>query len=173
MADKVENSDKLDEQSEPTAATTTQPSDSSSEYGDDGDDSNSHASEDSDEDEEEELLGDPLRTSSTSLQTKLDKLAKLALDDNREEFVKQFVPLDLSPADTAAYLDDLTKGPEAEYEWNNLISEVAVIAEGKGVKKIEGDQVETAVFYFRHPTFKDCDREVIFVCKDGEWRAEG
>jgi len=113
------------------------------------------------------------QTRSSSLQAKLDQLALLALANNREAFVHQFVPLDLTPADTAAYLQDLTTAPEADGQWNNLISEIAAIAAGRGVNKIEGDQVTSAVFYFQNPVFQECDREVSFVCTNGEWRAEG
>ena len=96
-----------------------------------------------------------------------------AQENNRPAFVREFVPLDLSPADTNAYLEDLTSAPEAEGQWNNLIAEIAAIRSGKGVDKIEGDQVTNAVFYFEHPLLTKCDREVAFCCKGGEWRAEG
>ena len=120
---------------------------------------------------EEEL--NSLQTSSSSLQAKLDQLVDLALANDREGFVNQFVPLDLSDADVAAYLKDLTTAPEADGQWKNLISEIAAIASGKGVNKIEGDQVTNAIFFFQNPIFKDCDREVSFTCLGGEWRAEG
>lgn len=114
-----------------------------------------------------------LQTSSTSLQAKLDQLTDLALANDRANFVSQFVPHDLSPTDTAGYLADLTTAPEAEGQWANLASEIAAIAAGKGVDKIEGDQVRNAVFYCKHPILQACDREVSFVCVNGEWRAEG
>lgn len=120
---------------------------------------------------EEEL--NSLQTSSSSLQAKLDQLTELALANNRAEFVKQFVPLDLSPADTNGFLADLTTAPEAEGQWRNLIAEIAAISAGRGVDKIEGDQVSNAVFFFRHPLYEKCDREVSFIFKNGEWRAEG
>ena len=120
---------------------------------------------------EEEL--NSLQTSSTSLQAKLDRLVDLALENDRGGFVNLFVPLDLSPADTAAYLKDLTTAPEAEGQWNHILAEIVAIAAGKGVNKIEGDQVNDAVFYFQHPTLDGCDREVSFVCKNGDWRADG
>ena len=47
------------------------------------------------------------------------------------------------------------------------------IAAGATVEKIEGDQTTKAVFFFPHPTLERCDREVVFVCVEGEWRAEG
>jgi hypothetical protein len=116
-----------------------------------------------------------LQTRSASLQAKLDQLTALGLANDRKAFVEQFVPLDLSPSDAAAYLEDLTTAPEAEGQWNNLISEIAAIRCGKGVQKIDGDQITRAVFYFTHPLLEQCDREVAFVCTNGhgEWRAEG
>jgi len=116
---------------------------------------------------------DSHQTSSTSLQAKLDQLADLALSNDREGFVNRFVPLDLSSSDTAAYLKDLTTAPEAEGQWNHVRAEIIAIAAGKGVNKIEGDQVNDAVFYFQHPTLDGCDREVSFLCRNGEWRADG
>jgi hypothetical protein len=116
-----------------------------------------------------------LQTSSDSLQAKLDLLTSLALANDRAGFVSQFVPLDLTPQDTQGYLQDLTTAPEAEGQWANLASEIAVLAAGKGVTKIEGDQQTRAVFFFEHPLLPGCDREVTFVCAPGsnEWRAEG
>mmetsp|Transcript_24607 Transcript_24607/g.57777 ORF Transcript_24607/g.57777 Transcript_24607/m.57777 type:complete len:178 (+) Transcript_24607:109-642(+) len=114
-----------------------------------------------------------LQTTSRSLQAKLDLLTRLGMENNRAAFVREFVPLDLSAADTKAYLEDLTTAPEAEGQWTNLIAEIAAIRCGKGVDKIEGDQVTNAVFYFEHPLLTKCDREVAFCCKGGEWRAEG
>eukprot|EP00546_Thalassionema_frauenfeldii_P010893 CAMPEP_0178926398 /NCGR_PEP_ID=MMETSP0786-20121207/18511_1 /TAXON_ID=186022 /ORGANISM="Thalassionema frauenfeldii, Strain CCMP 1798" /LENGTH=164 /DNA_ID=CAMNT_0020601517 /DNA_START=23 /DNA_END=517 /DNA_ORIENTATION=+ len=115
-----------------------------------------------------------LQTSSGSLQAKLNHLTHLGLVENdRASFVEEFVPLDLSPGDKAGYLADLTTAPEAEGQWNNLIAEIAAIRSGKGVDRIEGDQVTRAVFFFEHPLLEKCDREVSFVCVGGEWRAEG
>eukprot|EP00536_Pseudo-nitzschia_multiseries_P010920 jgi/Psemu1/204507/e_gw1.351.59.1 len=114
-----------------------------------------------------------LQTTSQSLQAKLDLLTHLGMENDREGFVKRFVPLDLSEADTLGYLQDLTTAPEAEGQWRNLIAEIAAIRCGKGVDRIEGDQVTQAVFYFEHPLLEKCDREVAFCCRGGEWRAEG
>ena len=114
-----------------------------------------------------------LQTTSSSLQAKLDQLTNLGMCNDRVGFVSQFVPLDLSAADAAAYLQDLTTAPEADGQWTNLISEIAAIRCGKGVDRIEGDQVSRAVFCFEHPLLPKCDREVSFVCVRGEWRAEG
>lgn len=114
-----------------------------------------------------------LQTTSTSLQAKLNQLTELGLANNRAGFVQQFVPLDLSPQDAQGYLEDLTTAPEAEGQWTNLIAEIAAIRSGKGVDRIEGDQVTRASFFFSHPLLEKCDREVIFACVGGEWRADG
>jgi hypothetical protein len=115
-----------------------------------------------------------LQTTSSSLQAKLNQLTDLGLVKNdRASFVQQFVPLELSQADAAAYLEDLTTAEEAEGQWRNLIAEISAIRCGKGVDRIEGDQVTRAVFCFSHPLLEQCDREVAFVCIQGEWRAEG
>lgn len=114
-----------------------------------------------------------LQTTSSTLQDKLDQLTQLGLTNDRQGFVEQFVPLDLSKQDAFAYLQDLTIAPEAEGQWTNLISEIAAIRSGKGVNKIEGDQISRAVFFFSHPLLEKCDREVAFCCVRGEWRAEG
>ena len=122
-----------------------------------------------------------LKTTSSSLQAKLDQLTQLGLANDRRGFVTQFVPLDLSLEDMELYYQDLTIGPEAETTWLNLISEIAAIRCGKNVTKIDGDQLTKATFYFTHPIHEQCDREVTFVCtktcvnggSNDEWRAEG
>jgi len=114
-----------------------------------------------------------LQTTSSSLQAKLDQLTALGLANDRAGFVQQFVPLDLTAADAQGYLQDLTTAPEAEGQWTNLIAEIAAIRSGKGVDRIAGDQMTQAVFYFAHPLLEKCDREVAFVCVNGEWRAQG
>ena len=129
------------------------------------------ASYPSDGPSQEEL--DCYQTSSESLQAKLSQLKALALANDRAGFVSQFVPLDLSPSDSAAYLADLTTAPEAAGQWTNLAAEIVAICDGSGVDEIQGDQVKNAVFRFRHPVLEGCDREVSFVCVGGEWRAEG
>lgn len=117
-----------------------------------------------------------LQTTSQSLQNKLNQLTELGLANDRASFVQEFVPLDLSPQDTQAYLEDLTIHPEAEGQWKNLIAEIAAMRSGKGVDRIEGDQLTRAHFFFQHPLLEKCDREVSFVCNGvngGEWRADG
>ena len=112
----------------------------------------------------------PARTTNAALQQKLDELSAFAAQNNIKAFVEAFVPLDCSAEDTANYLSVLT---EDEAEWAALSSEIQAIAAGATVEKIEGDQKTRAVFFFPHPTLERCDREVVFVCVDGEWRAEG
>jgi len=114
-----------------------------------------------------------LQTTSNSLQKKLDQLSQLAMSNDRANFVAQFVPLDLSKEDAEGYLQDLTSAPEADGQWANLASEITAIAQGKGVNKIEGDQIHNAIFFFEHPLLQGCDREVSFIRVNGEWRAEG
>lgn len=114
-----------------------------------------------------------LQTTCSSLQAKLDQLTNLGLADDRSSFVAQFVPLDVSPADAQGYLEDLTTAPEAEGQWRNLVAEIAAIRCGRGVDRIDGDQMNRAVFYFKHPLLEACDREVGFCFSGGEWRAEG
>ena len=165
------------------------------------------------------------RTTNAALQAKLDQLAKLAAEDNIDEFVKIFVPLDLSADDLEHYLyvaerkllgsvgmrgrvrtrmharvsarSQLTScfGPHYNYScsipvghnrarsttlkaepemWANLKWEIQTLASGTGVKNIEGDQEEEAIFQFDLRTSDALiDREVVFLCKDGDWRAEG
>lgn len=114
-----------------------------------------------------------LQTTSSSLQAKLNQLTDLGLAGNKAGFVQNFVPVDLSSQDAQGYLEDLTTAPEAEGQWTNLIAEIAAIRSGKGVDRIEGDQVTRASFFFTHPLLEKCDREVTFVCVGGEWRADG
>lgn len=114
-----------------------------------------------------------LQTTSQSLQAKLNQLTELGLANDRAGFVRNFVPLDLSPQDTAGYLQELITAPEAEGQWRNLVAEIAAIRSGKGVDRIDGDQETRATFFFSHPILEQCDREVSFVCVNGEWRADG
>jgi hypothetical protein len=117
-----------------------------------------------------------LQTTSQTLQAKLDQLTQLGLANDRAGFCHQFVPIGLPAADVQGYLEDLTTHAEADGQWNNLVAEIAAIRSGKGVDRIEGDQVHKAVFFFTHPLLLNCDREVAFVCtsnSNGEWRAEG
>ena len=112
----------------------------------------------------------PAKTTNAALQQKLDELAAFAAQGDRKAFVEAFVPLDCSPEDTANYLSVLTEDGD---EWAALSSEIQAIADGGTVDKIEGDEKTRAIFFFPHPSLERCDREVVFVCVQGEWRAEG
>ena len=112
----------------------------------------------------------PAKTTNAALQQKLDELSAFAAQGDRKAFVEAFVPLDCSADDTNNYLSVLT---EDDAEWAALSAEIQAIADGATVEKIEGDQTTKAVFFFPHPTLERCDREVVFVCVEGEWRAEG
>ena len=116
--------------------------------------------------------GIPIRKRATNaaLQAKLKALAVLGGSGDKEAFVRVFVPLDLSEADLQAFLGDLL---ESEEQWTSLVGEIRAIADGAAVKKIGGDQVNRATFFFQSPTAELCDREVVFTCVGGEWRAEG
>jgi hypothetical protein len=60
--------------------------------------------------------------------------------------------------------------------WNNLKWEINTLATGVGVRGIGGNQIDEAIFTFdlREPDGNaQIDREVVFTCMDGEWRAEG
>ena len=112
----------------------------------------------------------PAKTANAALQQKLDELSAFAAQGDRKAFVEAFVPLDCSADDTSNYLSVLT---EDDAEWAALSAEIRAIAAGATVEKIEGDEKTRAVFFFPHPTLERCDREVVFVCVEGEWRAEG
>ena len=112
----------------------------------------------------------PVRTTNAALQQKLDELATFAAQNNIKAFVEAFVPLDCSADDTSNYLSVLT---DDDAEWAALSSEIQAIADGGTVEKIDGDEKTRAIFFFPHPTLARCDREVVFVCVEGEWRAEG
>mmetsp|Transcript_67361 Transcript_67361/g.140354 ORF Transcript_67361/g.140354 Transcript_67361/m.140354 type:complete len:115 (+) Transcript_67361:56-400(+) len=113
---------------------------------------------------------DRLLTSNAKLQEKLEQLTSLANTDSLEQFVRAFVPLDLTEAELADYTHRLQTD---EAEWTNLKQEILAITSGQGVTRIKGDQVKNVIFHFRHPVMLQCDREVAFVCVNDEWRAEG
>jgi len=108
-------------------------------------------------------------TSNPTLQAKLDELMALAAADNREAFARAFVPLDLGEEDLVGYAEDLRD----DGNWRNLVGEIGALASGETVTRIAGDQTTTVTFFFPHPLQAKCDREVVFVCVGGEWRAEG
>jgi hypothetical protein len=114
-------------------------------------------------------MGPPTkRTTIAALQAKLDALVDLAAEGNREAFARAFVPLDLTAEDLAGYVEDLLN----DETWRNVVAEVAVCAGGVTVTRIDETEKSTT-FYFQHPFMSQIDREVVFVCVSGEWRAEG
>jgi hypothetical protein len=116
-----------------------------------------------------------VKTVIIALRSLLEECAALARKDAISEFVKIFVPPDLSVEDAASFTKDLTEGEEAEGAWRNLKAEVIAITEGASTT-IEGDDVEGSAevkFFFIHPLLPDCDREVVFKCTDGTWHADG
>ena len=114
------------------------------------------------------------KTNSTSLQQKLDTLSTLAAQNEIQPFVQAFVPLDLTPEEITSFVHDLTQAEESDSQWENLKVEIMTIASGEKVTKIEElEEGNRIVFYFEHPVYEGCDREVAFVCTKGEWRAEG
>eukprot|EP00321_Phaeocystis_globosa_P019173 CAMPEP_0118823840 /NCGR_PEP_ID=MMETSP1162-20130426/10179_1 /TAXON_ID=33656 /ORGANISM="Phaeocystis Sp, Strain CCMP2710" /LENGTH=136 /DNA_ID=CAMNT_0006754455 /DNA_START=49 /DNA_END=459 /DNA_ORIENTATION=- len=116
------------------------------------------------------------RATNAALQAKLESLVVLGSAGDKggpaekEAFVRAFVPLDLSEADLQGFLGDVLANEE---QWAQLVAEIRAIADGAAVKKIGGDQVSRATFFFQSPIAELCDREVAFTCVGGEWRAEG
>jgi S-ribosylhomocysteine lyase LuxS involved in autoinducer biosynthesis len=54
------------------------------------------------------------------------------------------------------------------------VEELTLIADGSKVTKIVGDQVTKAEFrYFMPNQQLSIQREVVFTCENGDWRAEG
>jgi len=85
------------------------------------------------------------------------------------QFVRIFVPLDCDEEDVKDFTARLKLDGT---EWANLKQEIAAIAGGQLVKGILGNQTTKAKFMFQHPTQAMCDREVVFTCVNGDWRAE-
>jgi hypothetical protein len=117
---------------------------------------------------------EPLQTSSRTLQAKLNQLLHCIENNDRAGFVANFVPLDVTETDAQAYLQTL--GGTEPQEWTNVAAELRVIATGMGVTRVDETSANNrVVYYFGHPLYPNCDREVAFVCcpQSGEWRAEG
>jgi len=126
-----------------------------------------------DEDEEEEEgpeRGGVRRTRNARLQAKLDQLAALGEAGRVRDFCALFLPLDLS----AEEAEEFTAGLEADGErWAQIAGELALLASGVGVRRIVGDQKRRAEFRYGMVGKPHIGREVVFVCTDGDWRAEG
>ena len=57
--------------------------------------------------------------------------------------------------------------------WSSLAGEILAIVEGSRVFKIIGDQQTQCEFKFLQLENAQIQREVVFVCQEGDWRAEG
>ena len=85
--------------------------------------------------------------------------------------MRVFVPHDLTQEDTNYFAGEL-EGDETR--WKQLVEEVTLIADGSRVTKIVGDQMTKAEFrYFMPNQSLNIHREVVFICENGDWRAEG
>jgi len=85
--------------------------------------------------------------------------------------VRVFVPHDLTQEDTEYFAGELK---EDATRWKQLVEELTLIADGSKVTKIVGDQVTKAEFrYFMPSQQLNIQREVVFTCENGDWRAEG
>lgn len=86
-------------------------------------------------------------------------------------FVRVFVPHDLTQEDVDFFAGELEADPT---RWELLAAEVTLIADGSRVNSIVGDQRTRAEFrYFMPNQSMNINREVVFVCENGDWRAEG
>ena len=111
------------------------------------------------------------RTSNPQLQARLDLLVEFARRGDIRSFVRVFVPHDLTQEDTDYFASEL-EGDQPR--WEQLAAEVMLIAEGSRVNTIVGDQVTRAEFRYYMPNQSlNIHREVVFICENGDWRAEG
>lgn len=118
-----------------------------------------------------ELTAGGAKTTNPQLQMRLDLLAELGKRGDIRGFVRVFVPHDLDKDDTDYFAKELEEDPT---RWRQLVEEVSLIADGAKVTKIIGDQVSKAEFrYFMPNQSLSIHREVVFVCQNGDWRAEG
>lgn len=111
------------------------------------------------------------RTTNPQLQARLDLLAEFARRGDLQSFVRVFVPHDLTQEDIDYFASELESDPS---RWEQLKTEVTLIADGSRVHTIVGDQRTRAEFrYFMPNQSLNINREVVFVCENGDWRAEG
>ena len=81
------------------------------------------------------------------------------------------MPHDLTQQDIDYFASELESDPA---RWEQLKSEVTLIADGSRVNTIVGDQRTRAEFrYFMPNQSLNINREVGFVCENGDWRADG
>jgi hypothetical protein len=117
------------------------------------------------------IAGGGARTVNPELQKRLDLLAELSRRGDVRGFVRVFVPHDLNQEDTDYFAGEL-EGDDTR--WKQLAQEVQLIADGSEVLKIIGDQETRAEFRYLMPGQSlNIQREVVFYCENGDWRAEG
>ena len=122
-----------------------------------------------------------MRTRSKALQAQLDswclELTKVEQQESGSEawkssvrsFCKGFVPTDLSEDD----LEHFTAGLAADPVWfGSLAGEIKTCAAGTGVSEVKETE-KSSTFLFGSHSHEQIDREVVFVCQGGCWRAEG
>ena len=118
-----------------------------------------------------ELVAGGAKTTNAQLQQRLTLLAELGARGDVDGFVRVFVPHDLTQEDTEYFAGELK---EDATRWKQLVEELTLIADGSKVTKIVGDQVTKAEFrYFMPNQQLSIQREVVFTCENGDWRAEG
>ena len=118
-----------------------------------------------------ELVAGGAKTTNAQLQQRLTLLAELGARGDVDGFVRVFVPHDLTQEDTEYFAGELK---EDATRWKQLVEELTLIADGSKVTKIVGDQVTKAEFrYFMPSQQLNIQREVVFTCENGDWRAEG
>lgn len=110
------------------------------------------------------------RTINPALQAKLDFWASLCEQHKIAEFASSFVAPDVSPEDVEAFSTGMQTDP---VRWQQMAAEMQLIALGVGVTKIFGDQQTSAEYHFRMPGHEFIERQVVFRCYAGDWRAEG
>ncbi|KAK3276633.1 hypothetical protein CYMTET_15309 [Cymbomonas tetramitiformis] len=110
------------------------------------------------------------RTINPALQAKLDYWASLCEQHKIAEFAVSFVAPDVSPEDVEAFSTGMQTDP---VRWQQMAAEMQLIALGVGVTKIFGDQQTSAEYHFCMPGHEFIERQVVFRCYNGDWRAEG
>mmetsp|Transcript_40774 Transcript_40774/g.68311 ORF Transcript_40774/g.68311 Transcript_40774/m.68311 type:complete len:173 (+) Transcript_40774:127-645(+) len=118
----------------------------------------------------EALANGGVRTSNPALQARLEQWAALCSQNKIREFCTIFVPPDLSAEETAFFASELEQDA---VRWSSLAGEILAIVEGSRVFKITGDQQTQCEFKFLQLENAQIQREVVFVCQEGDWRAEG
>ena len=129
-----------------------------------------------------------MKTKSASLQQQLSEwharlltLLHVPQGERRSplmEFVRTFVPPDVTEEDIVHFTDSL-HGDEEFFQ--SFVRDIGQCASGEGVESIEGNQVKRAEFIILPPTGTltessslDIVRQVAFICGiTGQWRAEG